>query len=211
MSLANPLAGLGLSTNKSSKKKSDNHAVVNDTSLDYSVKEFLEAVKSIDDAQSRLDRAGQRILQKAEEARLLECQKQGEIISSALVNGKIRVTNKNQYSDIPSEKKSELEGVLGSEINDYVEVKTSIALKSNFASDQDVLQKLIYALGGGTDDKAMEKGKELLVNWFEITQKLTVKSSFYNKYNLSSEFRNKIEPLIENKIIKQHKPTVVEA
>lgn len=212
MTLADPLAGLGLTTNKSSKKKKqDNFAEVNDISLDYSIKEFLEAKKAIEDAESRLERAGQRILQKAEEARLEECKKLGEVITSTIVNGKIRVTNKNQYSDIPSDKKPELESILGSEINDYVEVKTSIALKSNLTSDQNVLQKLITALGGGTDPKSLETGRAILLNWFEITQKMSVKPTFYNQYNLSPEFRNKIEPLIESKIIKQHKPTVVEA
>jgi len=210
--LSDPLAGLGLGPTKTSKKKKqDDFAVLNDSSLDYSIKEFIDSKKAIKDAESRVDRAGAKILQKAEEARLAEVERLNEVITSTIVNGKIRVTSKDQYTDIGSDKKGELVAVLGDEVNDFINVKTSIALKADLAADKDVIQKLIEALGGGTQASNLELGKAKLISMFDISQKLSLKPSFFNKYNLSKEFREKVEPLVENKIVKQHKPTVTEA
>lgn len=202
MSLVDPLADLGIATTKTSKKKKKDSAELVDSSLDYSVKEFIEAVKTIKDAESRKERAAARIIPRAEEARMKACES-GGIITSTLVNGKVRVTSKDQYSDVGAENKKLLEQTFGSDINEYIEAKTEIKLKSDLNS----IQKLIEYLGG----QDLDLGKKRLFEMFDIKQKYVVKTAFYNKYSSSEEFRDKVQTLVDDAVIKQHKPTVVEA
>jgi len=200
-----PLADLGISAETPKSKKKDDKVYITNIAIDAACDEFLAAKKQLKDSESRIERAEAKILPVAEEARLAESLRSGSALTTVVINDKVRVSAKAQYSNIDTEFLSELQTVLGDELNDCINVDTAISLKKEIAEDKDAITKLITLLGDGD----LNAGKRKFTELFDVKKTYKVSETFHNKFNTSKKFHDKASKLIEDKIIKRFKAAVL--
>lgn len=201
-----PLADLGIETVASkSKKKDDDKVYITVESLDSICDEFLAAKKQEKDSKSRIERAEAKILPIAEETRLKESLRTGQALSTVVINDKIRVSAKAQYTNIDTEFLPDLQAVLGDELNNCVTVESVISLKKEIAEDKDAITKLITLLGDGD----ISAGKRKFAELFDVKKTYKVSEVFHNKFNTSKKFHDQVNKLVEDKIINRYKAAVL--
>jgi len=205
-----PLADLGIEANAlPKKKKKDDKVYIDEPKLQQACQDLIQARSQKKDAEARMARAEAKIIPVAEEARLAESTKRGENLSTVGVNDMVRVSTPDKYSVISKDNIGAVSEALGDEISDYIEVETTINLKPELASDKEALRKIIEMLGGGSEPEQLLEGKKKLNEMFNIDQKYKVKSSFHNAYATKPEFREKTKDLLDNKVIKRTKSSVL--
>lgn len=201
-----PLAELGIDTAASkSKKKDDDKVYINVDAIDSACDEFLAAKKQLKDSESRIERAEAKIIPVAEEIRLKESLRTGQALSTVVINDKVRVSVKSQYSNIDTDHLPELKAVLGDELNNCISVESTISLKKEIAEDKDAITKLITLLGDGD----LATGKRKFAELFDVKKVYKVSEVFHNKFNTSKKFHDQASKLVEDKIIKRYKAAVL--
>lgn len=205
-----PLADLGLEVNEQPKKrKKDDKVYIEDAKLESACQDLIRARSQKKDAEARMARAEAKIIPVAEKARLKEATSRGENVSTVAVNDMVRVSVPDRYSKVQKENISQIAEALGDNMKDYIDVKTEIKLKPQFAKDKNALRKLIEALGGGNSPEQLVEGKKKLAEMFDIGQTYEVKGSFHSDFATKPEFREKTQDLMDSKVIKRSKASVL--
>lgn len=196
------LSDLGLAPEAETpkKKKKDDKEQYANEKLNSTCDKFLKAKQENKDSKASMDAAASKLAEGVENFRISSSEARGFAVTSVVVNNKVRVTVKGQYS-MDVKEKAQVEKVFGDDFDKYVETKDSISLKSAFLTDKTKLAELIKAIGGA------QKFRE----FFDIGRNYSVKDTFHEDFSTDKSFREKVAPLIEDGVLTRIKATVVPA
>ena len=128
--------------------------------------------------------------------RLEACRRVGRVESTISLNGKLKMTAKNQYSKIDMAHADKLREVFGEAFPQYFHVNTDMKLTEKAADDETILTQIIEAIGA-----------ENFQAWFDATQHIAVTESFHTDLTLKPAVEALAAPLIQNEIIKPYSPS----
>lgn len=187
------VAGLALAGMKPKGGKPE----VKDPSLDPLIEKRIEQKRAFDDAEAALATTDDQLLATIGPKRLEACRRLGKVESSIRVNGKLTMTQKAQYCEIPQERENDLAAAFGEKARVYFPARVSLSLTDEAAQDEGVLQALVDALGP-------EKFEQV----FRAKRVLIVSEVFHVESTLSEEVAQLAKPFTDDQTIRAFKPTL---
>lgn len=168
-----------------------------DPTLDGQVALWMDANQKEKEWESIKATAEAQILAFAATARLESCRQMGRAESTFLVNGKLAMTQKCQYSAVPMEAMPALQEAFGAEAGRYFVEKTELALTPAAVADKEVLRALIAALGPAR-----------FAECFTVKKSVAVTETFHHDFTLKPEVEAKARDFMDQDIIKPYKPSL---
>lgn len=122
--------------------------------------------------------------------------KERYVNSARLVEGEVEATVswKDAYSKIPTDKADEIRDLVGSKYDDYFKEVNEIVVKEDVAANEDLLAKIIEAVGPDVFDK-----------FFDVAQHIRPTTRF------TQERYRELSPEVNNQLdvtVRQYKPAV---
>jgi hypothetical protein len=186
----------GMAQKPKSKGKSVKPSLT-DATLDKQVALWMDASLKEKEWESIKVTAEAQILAFAAAARLEACRQMGREESTFLVNGKLAMTQKCQYSAVPMECLPALQEAFGEEAQRYFVTKTELALTPAAVADKEVLRALVAALGPAR-----------FAECFTVKKSVAVTETFHHDFTLKAEVEAKARDFIDQGVIKPFKPSL---
>jgi hypothetical protein len=168
-----------------------------DATLDRQVALWMEASLKEKEWESIKVTAEAQILAFAARARLDACRQMGRMESTFIVNGRLAMTQKSQYSAVPLESLPALQETFAEEAGRYFVEKTELALTPAAVADKEVLKTLIAALGPAK-----------FAECFTVKKSAAVTETFHHDFTLKPEVEAKARDFIDQGIIRPYKPSI---
>lgn len=120
---------------------------MHDPSLTALIDSFINHKGAAETEQALADQAKDQILEKARPFRLEQCVKQGKVMSSITINGKLAMSQSCKYCAVPQERGADLKTAFGKEFGQYFQPTMTIGLSKASANDEAVLKTMLDKLG----------------------------------------------------------------
>lgn len=161
------------------------------------IKTWLKAAEDEAEAKAKKGEAEAKFLQAVDEARLALCRRDGKHYAAIHVNDDITVSTTNRYSEISTGQRELLESVFGDDVKFLFQTKTSVELTSEAINDENIIAKLVAAVG-----------EENFTRFFSVTQSLTPTELFHTRRSTDPGLSEKADKLIGDGVLRPYKAGV---
>ncbi len=190
------LAGMAQQTEKKKGSK-DAKPQLTEPAMDAAISQWLEADREVKKWEGIRTTAEAQILAFAAPARLAECRRLGRVESTVRINGKLNMTQKCQYCAVGMPQLPAIKAAFGPDADRYFKTRTKLELTEAAAEDQELLGKLIEALG-----------PEKFAGSFAVKQFAEVTETFHTDFTLKSDVEAQARPFMDTEAIKPYKPAL---
>lgn len=192
---------LGKAAKKSKKSSSkSNTPEVELSELDEAISDWKTASKAEKNAKADKARIELTLLAKAEEERLKVCQSEKTFHSSIRLNGQVVVSVQNKYKKIDTDDYGDLEKIFGGDTDALFIAKTTIALSPAALADEEIVAKLIKAVG-----------EENFGRYFEVDQQLVPTERLHHERATDPVVAEQFEKAKEEGLIAPYKAAIKQA
>lgn len=158
--------------------------------------QWKQAHRAKKQAESVMKAAEAKILKLGEKARLEACG-DGHFSSSIKLNDKLILSTQNRYSAIPTDHMGRIEELFDEDAEKYFETTTAVALSPAALADENIVAKLIEAVG-----------QENFGRYFEVKQNVKPTVKFHELRSTDPAVREKAETLQDEGILRPAKPSL---
>jgi hypothetical protein len=144
-----------------------------------------------------MDAAKEQIVSTVRPKRLEACVVAGKVLPSVTVNNRLTYTQTCKYSNVPEERKESLQDAFGDTFELYFADTLSIGLKKEAANNEEVLEKLLEALG-----------PEFFAMHFDVKRDLVVQEAFHHDYSVRVEVQETAQPFLDEETIRPYSPSL---